>query len=332
MTQVGTNGNDAESFFNNNDAVIYALDGDDFVRYTGMLSAYIEGGRGNDTIYTGAAASTVYGGDGNDSIYGGLQTGDAGDYLDGGLGNDILVSGGGNDRLFGGDGDDALYGPTTAGSGGTGNSAILDGGAGNDYIYGGTGYGATIYGGDGDDVIFDQGARIAYGGGGDDSYEVTKNDFVILETRQSFGKGASMDKVYAYVDYTLPDHVENLVMLYGNQTYGYGNFNNNIIIGNDKANVIEGKNGYDTLTGGGGSDLFVVNPGWEVDVITDFIAGTGTPDAISFNKSIFSTFEQVMSHSRQVGTDVWIEDGAGNTVVLQNIALDTLARDDFGFI
>ena len=32
MVQVGTNGNDPETYFNNTDPVIYGLDGDDFIR------------------------------------------------------------------------------------------------------------------------------------------------------------------------------------------------------------------------------------------------------------------------------------------------------------
>ncbi len=143
---------------------------------------------------------------------------------------------------------------------------------------------------------------------------------------------AFSDKVFAYVDFTLPDHVENLIMLYGQQTYGYGNSGANIIIGNASNNVLEGRGGYDTLTGGAGSDLFVVNPNFGVDVITDFVAGAGTADAVVFSTRLFSNFNQVMANSRQVGSDVWIGDGFGNTVVLSNVNIGALHPDDFGFI
>ena len=96
--------------------------------------------------------------------------------------------------------------------------------------------------------------------------------------------------------------------------------------------VLEGKGGYDTLTGGAGSDLFVVNPNWGVDVITDFTAGAGTQDAVIFSRSIFSSYAQVIANARQVGADTWIGDGALNTVVLQNVTLGSLHQDDFGFI
>ena len=174
-------------------------------------------------------------------------------------------------------------------------------------------------------------AGVLYGGNGSDTYEVTSSRTMIFETAtDEYDRG--FDKVFAYVDFTLPEHVENLIMIYGQQTYGYGNSEANIIIGNASNNVLEGKGGYDTLTGGAGTDLFVVNPNWGVDVITDFTAGAGTQDAVMFSRAIFSNYQQVIGNARQVGSDTWIGDAAGNTVVLQNVLLTSLHPDDFGFI
>lgn len=164
------------------------------------------------------------------------------------------------------------------------------------------------------------------GGTGSDFYEVDNLGDVIYELADP-----SYDTVYAYVNYSLPVNVENLVMLYGNQTYGYGNSGNNYIVGNARSNVIAGMGGYDILTGGAGSDYFVMTPGWGVAVITDFVAGAGTEDAIVFSSSIFQTFGQVFAASAQVGADTWIGDGAGNTVVLQNVNRYALAADDFQY-
>jgi hypothetical protein len=69
-----------------------------------------------------------------------------------------------------------------------------------------------------------------------------------------------------------------------------------------------------------------------VDVITDFVAGQGTDDAIYFSRQLFSSFQQVLNNAAQVGQDTWIGDGLGNTVVLQNVGLSSLHPDDFGFI
>ncbi len=355
MAQVGTNGDDPETYFNNNDPVIYGLDGDDFIHYTGFGATYIEGGRGNDTIIGNLRIDTIYGGDGNDLIRG---EGGA-DRLYGGEGNDtIFVSGtfligmgqfggttyAGPAMAFGGGGDDVITGDGTvnmfgdAGNdtirGGTG-LAYIDGGTGDDVIFaGGSNLNVnllnTAFGGDGNDIIYGMEAGLLYGGNGSDIYEVTSGRTMVFETASLANEGP--DKVFAYVDFTLPEHVEILIMIYGRQTYGYGNEEANIIIGNASNNVLEGKGGYDTLTGGAGSDLFVVNPKWGVDVITDFTAGIGTADAVIFSTTIFSNYAQVMASARQVGADTWIGDGAGNTVVLQNVTLSSLHPDDFGFI
>ena len=337
MPQVGTNSNDPESAFNNTDPVIYALDGDDFIRYTGgsggtFDSAYIEGGRGNDTIYSGTGGDTVYGGDGDDYIDGGpnpeFRNVPINEWLYGGNGNDVIFGGGGRDAIYGDNGNDVIHGSDAA--------SHLDGGAGNDIIYAGNDprRETIVHGGDGDDVIHGMtGARYMYGGTGSDSYEVLTLNQQVFEA-QAVGNDAlnGRDIVYAYVDFTLPDHVEYLSMFYGTQTYGYGNNSNNLILGNAANNVLEGRGGYDTLTGGAGSDLFVVNPGWGVDYITDFVAGANSADAVIFSRSIFTTYQQIIANAAQVGNDTWIGDGNGNTVVLSNVALSSLHPDDFGFI
>lgn len=183
-------------------------------------------------------------------------------------------------------------------------------------------------GGDGDDLLVGGFARdLMLGGQGNDSYEVDSPEDRIIE---AIDQGT--DVVYSYADYTLPNGVEHLVMRYGRQTYGYGNAGDNNIVGNDEANVLEGKAGYDILIGGGGSDLFVINPGFGVDVITDFIAGAGTDDAVIFSRALFTSFGQIMGNAAQVGADTWIGDGNGNTVVLTGVSLGSLHSDDFGFI
>ncbi len=354
MPQVGTNQSDPETYFNNDDPVIYGLDGDDFIRWTGLEGAYIDGGRGNDTLIGGSGGDTIYGGEGNDLIRG--ERGP--DLIYAGGGNDVVyvsslpggrfmsgtsigqpstVYGGGGDdiiysvgrnSLFGDDGNDTIH----AGTGG-----IVDGGTGNDIIFAGgvaslttDFFSSVVFGGDGDDIIYGMDADFLYGGNGSDTYEITVGKTMIFETASRQIEGP--DKVFAYVDFTLPEHVENLIMIYGQQTYGYGNAEANIIIGNASNNVLEGRGGYDTLTGGAGSDLFVVNPNWGVDVITDFTAGAGSQDAVVFSTQLFSNFSQVMAKSRQVGSDVWIEDGLGNTVVLSKVSIGELHPDDFGFI
>ncbi|MDP9421298.1 MAG: hypothetical protein M3Q19_00425 [Pseudomonadota bacterium] len=210
---------------------------------------------------------------------------------------------------------------------GRGGADIIDGGLGGDHLDGGSGN-DTITGGEGTDVLLGgTGTDTMIGGVGSDIYEVDNIGDSVVELA---GQGTA-DNVFAYVNYTLPTNTENLLMNYGLQTHGYGNAGDNIIVGNDQANVIEGRAGYDTINGGGGSDLFIVNPGFGVDVINDFVAGAGTPDAVLFSQLLFSNFAQVMANSAQVGADTWIGDGSGNTVVLVGVQRTSLHADDFGF-
>ena len=222
--------------------------------------------------------------------------------IGGRTGNVIIALGTQIENAIGGSGNDTLIG--------NGAANVLQGGLGNDVLLGGAG------------------ADILIGGSGSDLYEVDDLGDVVVE---SPGQAAA-DVVFAYVNFALPRGVEHLVLSYGNQTYGYGNELDNIIIGNAQGNVLEGGGGYDTITGGPGSDLFIVNPNFGVDVITDFVAGQGTEDAIYFSRQLFGSFQQVLNNAAQVGLDTWIGDGLGNTVVLQNVALSSLHPDDFGFI
>lgn len=341
VTQIGTNGDDPETAFNQTDFAIYALDGNDTIRFTSAPSnqsmpTFIDAGRGNDTIFGSSNPDVIFGGDGNDTIYGGNEAGrfQPGDTIYGGPGDDTIYTLGGDDYVLGEDGNDVIYGNFAFAS----DNPTIDGGSGNDIIYAGNGFGrsAIIYGGSGNDIIHGMnGAARLYGGQGNDVYEVTTEGQIVYEdTTDPYLLrllGPEIDNVYAYVNFELPDRVENLIMVYGTQAIGFGNSTDNIIYGNDRANNIEGKGGYDTLTGGGGTDLFIVNPGWGVDAITDFVAGAGTQDAVLFSRALFNSFEQVMGNSAQVGADTYIGDGFGNTVVLLGVNRATLHQDDFAF-
>lgn len=313
---------------------------------------YQEGSLLADNLNGAAGNDTLLGGPGNDILTGGPGT----DFMDGGEGSDTFEVDNVADRVIEavGQGIDQLYayvdytlpanvenlmmgfGNQIYGHGnaldnlivGNAQANSIAGFDGNDRLEGGAGNDA-IDGGNGNDVILGGfGADTMIGGQGSDIYEVDNGGDLVFEQA---GAGTT-DNVYAYVDFTLPTNVENLVMLYGNQRFGTGNGGDNIIFGNGQGNVIEGGAGYDTLTGGAGSDLFIVRPGFGVDVITDFRAGAGSEDAVLFSTSLFTSFAQVKANAAQVGADTWIGDGRGNTVVLVGVQLDTLHADDFGFI
>ncbi len=271
--------------------------------------------RTGDTVYgpnwsTSTGALTVFDSSGNDTIDVSAFTGRQRIDLNPGSFSDVLGEIGNVGIALG-----VIIESATSGAGadtlvGNGAANVLNGGLGNDILLGGAGS---------DDLI---------GGAGSDIYEVDDLGDRAIEGAEQ----GSADVVFAYINFTLARDVEHLVMLYGNQTYGYGNGGHNVIIGNAQGNVLEGRGGYDTMTGGPGSDLVIVNANFGVDVITDFVAGQGTQDAIYFSTQLFGSFQQIINNAAQVGLDTWIGDGFGNTVVLQNVGLATLHPDDFGFI
>ena len=122
----------------------------------------------------------------------------------------------------------------------TGNSAAntLTGGAGNDVIDGG------------------KGADIMIGGKGDDIYYVDSSADQVIEK-----PGEGNDTVMSAVTYTLPDNVENLVLLYTGDSSGNGNALDNHITGNDGNNILDGKAGNDVIDGGKGNDTIIGGAG-----------------------------------------------------------------------
>jgi serralysin len=139
----------------------------------------------------------------------------------------------------------------------------------------GTDRGETIFGYGGNDIIKGgKGADNMVGGEGDDHYVVDdKGDKVI----EKAGEG-KYDDVYSYIDYTLPENVEDLYLGGTEDLKGYGNELNNHMHGNDGNNLLAGYDGNDELDGGVGMDImlggdgddtyWIDNPGdiiWEFD-------------------------------------------------------------------
>jgi Ca2+-binding RTX toxin-like protein len=245
------------------------------------LTGTAANGTGNDldNVLTGNASdNALSGGAGNDTLYG--MAGN--DMLDGGTGADTMVGGTGDDTYVvdtagdqvieeSGEGNDTvrsaisytlganlenlvLTGAALTGTGNgldnviTGNELAntLNGGAGND----------TLYGMAGNDVIDGgTGADSMYGGAGNDTYYVDNAGDLVIELG-----GEGTDTVYASLNYTLTDNVENLFVT-GSAVSGTGNGLNNVITGNGLANLLSGGAGNDTLYGGAGSDKLLGGDG-----------------------------------------------------------------------
>ncbi|MBN6150275.1 hypothetical protein JR065_07985 [Xanthomonas sp. AmX2] len=162
----------------------------------------------------------------------------------GGLaGNDTIRAGGGADALNGGGGNDLLYGDA--------GDDLLAGDAGDDLLDGGTGS--------------DQLA----GGNGDDSYVVDDAGDVVTEAVDG-----GTDHVRSSISYALPDHVERLELIGGDDVNASGNELDNQLVGNSGGNYLQGFGGNDVLNGDDGDDRLeggdgndTLNGGIGIDVL-----------------------------------------------------------------
>jgi Ca2+-binding RTX toxin-like protein len=142
------------------------------------------------------------------------------DVLVGDASNEIAHAGGGNDVIKADGGNDVIHGD--------GGNDVLDGEAGFDQMFGGT---------------------------GNDTFYVESVGDVVTEFPDQ-----GLDLVRSTISYTLPPHVENLI-LDPPATNGVGNVLNNAIQGNDNPNTLDGSDGNDKLEGRGGNDTLIGGAG-----------------------------------------------------------------------
>jgi Ca2+-binding RTX toxin-like protein len=342
-TLAGGNGNDTLEGGTGND-MLNGVAGNDVIR-AGIGNDLADGGDGNDalfgdggfdTMHGGAGDDTVDGGNGADSLYGGAGNdliigSDGFDQLFGEAGNDTLQGGNTNDYLFGGDGNDLLLGGLNIGT----STELLDGGAGNDTLRGEGGF-DLLRGGDGDDVL-DGGnqADNLYGDAGNDTL---------------FG-GAGFDRLFGGTgDDVLNggDGPDGHFGQQGNDTiYGgdgndrfFGGTGNDLILSGNGNDTIYADSGFDTLNGGAGNDLlfgffnadtFVFEAGHGNDTIGDFDE-FNAGERIDFSGlGTMNNLTQVMNASTQVGNNVVINTGGGNSIQLNGVQLADLDASDFIF-
>lgn len=102
--------------------------------------------------------------------------------------------------------------------------------------------------------------------------------------------------------------------------------------GNDKLNGAAGSDkliggtGTDTLTGGQGADLFIFKKGYGRDTITDFKNNVDDIDLRSYN---FSSVNKVLDKADQVGSDVHIELGGNDVLIIKKFNISQLDKADF---
>ncbi|MAP94778.1 MAG: hypothetical protein CMK07_07490 [Ponticaulis sp.] len=278
----------------------WMLDGVGYdVDYVDMLAKY-----GASTFHAGINSAVVVGGvvtnymdngiagtTGSDVIYDG--SGD--NIIDADAGDDFVLVGSGNDAVAGGSGNDEIY---TAG----GND-IVDGGSGDDQIFLWDGDDQAAGGRDNDEIFGEAGNDRLWGQQGHDYLEGGLGNDILR------GGGGRDELVGGEGDDTL--------------------------IGNGGHDTLAGNEGMDTLTGGGGRDTFVFSLGDDNDTITDFDSSKDTIDLDSdlFNVSNPNTLglSDVQNIASQVGNDVVIDFGNGDTLTLEDFQLNTLDSNDFSF-
>ena len=276
----------------------------------------------------------IFGYGGNDHLFG--HGGD--DILDGGTGADTMLGGNGNDSYVvdnAGDivfeldnqGIDTVYSSIsyslpayvenlsltgTAATNGIGNNLAnhLIGNSNDNVLWGNEGN-DTLDGGQGNDVLVGGiGADLMRGGAGGDSYWVDDAGDVVIDYKDNWH-----NRIYASVDYTLPDTVNTLLLVEGSAAVNgtandtgancglHGNSLNNQLTGFSGNDLLDGKAGADTMIGGTGSEWYYVdNAG---DVVIEY-AGEGDD---SVHASISYTLGANVENLSLDGGDI---DGTGN--------------------
>ena len=155
---------------------------------------------------------------------------------------------------------------------------------------------------------------------GDDTYVVRHEQAQVVEKANG-----GIDQIRSSVNYTLPDNVENLLLLGTLNVNGTGNAQANNVVGNWGNNVITGGLANDVLTGDKGMDTFIINRGDGSDIITDFQTG----DAVQLNGYGFSTFAEVQSAMTEVGDDTYLALNSFETLVFRDTDIASFAEGNF---
>ncbi|SDG39923.1 MULTISPECIES: matrixin family metalloprotease [Thalassobaculum] len=243
---------------------------------------------GTDTV--GSIGNVTWGADTAE-----IFTGDSGiNYFLGAGGSDLFQLGAGDDGVMAGNGEDTL-----------------SGGAGNDLLYGNIGTDLML-GGDGNDTMYggqNGGATQTYGSGTTLAYR---------EGSDTISGGAGVDMIYG-------NHGGDLLVAGSESDKIYGGQDSDTISGGAGGDALYGNLGNDVLTGGDGYDYFYFTSNGGSDTITDFTYFTDyLAVQANINGTGIATDADVIDRASQVGSDVVIDLGAGNSVTLSNYSTASL--------
>ncbi|MDH4234409.1 MAG: hypothetical protein OEV15_04660, partial [Gallionella sp.] len=312
------------------------------------LDNVIVGNAGNNTLNGGAGADTMIGGAGDDTYH----VDDLNDVITelAGEGNDTVKSTISYTLSMGGNIENLILLGTGQidGTGneldniikGNANDNVLDGGAGNDWVYYnaaqggvnvdlslsiaqdtgsagwdtllnfeyllGSQYNDTLIGDASANLLHgNSGADTLIGGLGNDTYFVDNIGDTVIETS---GLASEIDTVKSSINYSLAEvaNVENLTLTGTAAIDGTGNTLDNLIIGNASDNILDGGGGNDTLSGGKGNDTYIVN---NTGITVIEYAGNGSDTVQSSISYVLSANVENLTL-----TGVAAIDGTGNTL------------------
>jgi Ca2+-binding RTX toxin-like protein len=167
----------------------------------------------------------------------------------------------------------------------------------------------TLSGGSGNDSLDGKaGADTLIGRLGDDTYIVDNAADLVIEQANE-----GLDTIQSSVSFTLPDHVEQLILLTGSNLTGTGNALANLLTGNAGANTLDGGAGNDVIDGGSGADSLYGSDGDDTFLVAGY-----DPNAVDlFNGG--DGFDQILG-------------GAGDDVIRVNSyqGVNTVERIDGG--
>ena len=305
----------------------------------------ITGGTGDDHLAGDSWNDSLVGGDGNDSLDSGSIRADIEsfnvDVVDGGNGVDcwyadfsqgtetlnILLSDVANTN--------AVLGGITDGV----STALVKNverlsftaGSGNDVISSGPfAYNDNIQAGDGDDQI-----NVGQGGkdyvNGSNGVDIGSFDWSSSTTR--------IDVDPYWDDYSDLegrsvnfDNVERFNLTGGSGSdYLTGDVYSDTLVGGAGDDELDAYGGDDSLTGGNGGDVFNIRTSNGNDIITDFTAGLGLGDVVSFINNPFTTmsFDTIQQNMTQQGADTVLTLTDVDTIRFIGVNVGDFAADDF---
>jgi beta-glucanase (GH16 family) len=177
--------------------------------------------------------------------------------------------------------------------------------------------GQTLQGGSLNDVLGGGSGDTLIGGLGDNQY--------YLNGWATIVQGATgVNTVTTWMDYTLPDNIQNLNVS-GAGLYAAGNSLDNLItVGDDDGMQLYGAGGNNVLVGGAGTDTFIIDQTAGSDAIYGWHAG----DIISLEGGPLQSFAQVQAAMVQQGSDVVVQNGA-HPFVIRNTTIAQFQASDF---